>query len=198
MTGPDDPNWRWEFRCEDFVYARLAEEDRHADEAMLSGPPQRQELNRIDSLYLIASQHNIWVDARGRSAGHCITCAPAAGGVPCLTMAGLARLWRHHPDYMPGWNKAIDLPSSGSGATYREYKQRSTIWTRREAELNAFYDRFDLSKTPGGGEYWSCKTCDARGEEQRPIRGAYDHPYALTDGPRQHPTCPNHPKGAAA
>ena len=188
MTGPDDPNWRWEFLCEDFVYARLAEAQTAA-ETMPPGPAQAQELNRIDSLYLIASQHNIWVDFRGRSAGRCITCKPSDGGVPCLTMTGLARLWRHHPDYRPGWNQAIDQPESGSGFTYEEYKQRSTIWTRREAELNAFYHRFDLVPvTGGGGEFWRCRTCGATGEQQRPILGV-DIATAISDGPRQHPTC---------
>ncbi|WP_329126124.1 hypothetical protein [Streptomyces sp. NBC_01353] len=196
MTGPDDPAWRWEFRCEDFVYARLAEEDRRADQTMLPGPAQDQALNRIDSLYLIASQHNIWVDFRGRSAGRCITCKPSDGGVPCLTMTGLARLWRHHPDYRPGWNDAIDRPGSGSGFTYEEYKKRSTIWTRREAELNAFYDRFDLVPATGGvGEFWRCRTCGAQGEEQRPVLGV-DIAPAISDGPRRHPTCT--PNGASA
>ena len=196
MTGPDDPNWRWEFRCEDFVYARLAEDDRRADQVMLPGPAQDQELNRIDSLYLIANEHNIWVDNRGRSAGRCRICKPSEGGVPCLTMTGLARLWRHHPDYQPGWNQAVDQPERGSGATHREYKQRTTIWTRREAELNAFYARFDLIPVTAGGEYWKCRTCGARGEEQRSpfaIRFA----DAISDAPRQHPTCPSPagPKG---
>lgn len=194
MTGPDDPNWRWEFRCEDFVYARLAEAQQAAEQ-MPPGPDRDTELNRIDSLYLIASQHNISVSLRGQSAGRCITCKPSDGGVPCLTMTGLARLWRHNPDYRPGWNDAVDRPESGSGYTYREYKKRSTIWSRTEAELTAFYDRFDLHKTDSG-EYWQCKTCGARGEEE------HLNPYleaslaqdlcsaaVYRDGPRKHPTC---------
>ncbi|MFF1444157.1 hypothetical protein [Streptomyces sp. NPDC058295] len=191
MTGPDDPNWRWEFRCEDFVYARLAEADKTADETLLPGPAQNAELNRIDSLYLIASQHNIWVDFRGRSAGRCITCKPSDGGVPCLTMTGLARIWRTHPDYVPGWNESVDRPESGSGATYREYRKRSTIWSRREAELTAFYDRFDLIEGDRT-ERWQCRTCGAQGEQQRlhPYPGWIDTADTYRDGPRQHPTCP--------
>lgn len=188
MTGPDDPAWRWEFRCEDFVYARLAEAQTAA-EAMPPGPGQDAELNRIDSLYLIASQHNIYVDTRGRSAGRCITCRPSDSGVPCLTMTGLARLWRTHPDYVPEWNEAVDRPESGSGFTYQEYKKRSTIWTRVEAELTAFYDRFDLEQTQGGGERWRCKTCGAHGEEWKPLLGAYDYPHAIGTASHRHPTC---------
>lgn len=191
MTGPDDPAWRWEFRVEDFVYARLAD-DQTAAEALPEGPARDLALNRIDSLYLIASQHNIWVNLRGQSAGRCQTCRPSDGGVPCYTIRGLARLWRTHPDYLPGWNRHID---EDRGATYDEYKKRSTICSRVEAELNAFYDRFDLHKGTTG-ECWQCKTCGTRGEEQQPIPGAYDYPFALTDGPRQHPTCTPAPEEA--
>lgn len=188
MTAPDDPNWRWEFCCEDFVYARLAEADRRADQTMLPGPAQDAELNRIDSLYLIAADHNIWVDARGQSAGRCITCTPAGSGVPCQTMRGLARMWRTHPDYLPGWNENIDNPRY-RGATYEDYRQRTTIYTRRAAELLPFYARFELNRGPVG-EYWQCKACGARGEEQRPIPGASDYPFAIGDALKQHPTCP--------
>lgn len=187
MTGPDNPAWRWEFRCEDFVYARLAEAQTAAEQ-MPPGPAQDAELNRIDSLYLIASQHNIYVDMRGRSAGRCITCRPSDSGVPCLTMTGLARLWRQHPDYQPGWNKAVDRPESGSGFTYREYKRRTTIWTEVEAELNAFYDRFDLEEIDGG-ERWRCKTCGAHGETWKPIPGVPDYPHAIGTAAHRHPTC---------
>lgn len=190
MTGPDDPNWRWEFRCEDFVYARLAEAELAAV-CMPIGNAKTAELNRIDSLYLIASQHNIWVDSRGRSSGRCIICTPADGGVPCLTMTGLARLWRHHPDYVPGWNEAVDRPESGSGFTYRQYKKRTTIWTQREAELTAFYDRFDLEQTEGGGERWRCKTCGAYGEEWKSLMPGtnYDYPHAIGTAAQRHPAC---------
>jgi hypothetical protein len=189
LTGPDDPNWRWEFRCEDFVYARLAEDDRRADQTMLPGPAQDAELNRVDSLYLIAADHNIWVDSRGQSAGRCITCTVSGSGVPCQTMRGLARMWRHHPDYLPDWNEVIDGPRPDSH-TYKEYKQRTTIYTRRAAELLPFYDRFDLQRDRNG-EYWQCRTCPARGESHRPPPGGYDYPYAIGEAPRQHPTCPN-------
>ncbi|MFF9003614.1 hypothetical protein ACF1GW_38615 [Streptomyces achromogenes] len=187
MIGPDDPAWRWEFRCEDFVYARLAEAQTAAEQ-LPAGEARDTELGRIDSLYLIASQHNIWVDSRGRSAGRCITCRPSDGGVPCLTMTGLARLWRQHPDYQTGWNEAVDRPESGSGFTYQEYKQRSTIWTRREAELTAFYDRFDLEQVDGG-ERWRCKACGAHGETWKPMPGAYDYPHAIGTAAHRHPTC---------
>lgn len=196
MTGPDDPAWRWEFRCEDFVYARLAEQQTTA-EALPEGPDREQALNHVDSIYLIASQHNIWVSMRGQSAGRCMTCKPSDGGVPCYTMRGLARLWRDHADYLPGWNGHIDEPGSCSGATYQEYKKRSTIWTRTEAELNAFYDRFDLNQGPVS-EYWQCKACGTRGEEHHPIPGAYDYPFAITDGPRQHPECTPAPERTTA
>lgn len=189
MTTPDDPAWRWEFRCEDFVYARLADAQGSAEE-LPEGADRDQILSDIDSLYLIGSQHNIWVDFRGRSAARCITCPPASGGVPCLTITGLARLWRDHPDYQPGWNDAVDRPESGSGSTYREYKKRTTIWTQREAELTAFYDQFDLHQTDAG-EYWQCKTCGARGEEIRPSPyiETVDTAQVYRDGPRLHPTC---------
>ena len=188
MTGPDDPAWRWEFRCEDFVYARLAEAQAAA-EAMPHGPDREAELNRVDSLYLIAFEHNIWVDARGNSAGRCISCTPAGGGVPCQTIRALARIWRNYPGYQAGWNKAVDDPGSGSGHTYREYKQRSTIWTRRAAELAPFYDRFTLDRDRNG-EYWQCKTCPARGESWLPPTTLSDHPFAIDQALKQHPVCP--------
>jgi hypothetical protein len=199
VTGPDDPNYRWEFRCEDFVYARLAEAQQRAEQ-LPPGKAREAELNRVDSLYLIASQHNIGVSLRGQSSGRCITCRPSDGGVPCLTMTGLARLWRQHPDYIPGWNDAIDRPESGSGFTYREYKKRSTIWTRTEAELTAFYDRFDLEQTDKG-ERWRCIACGTRGEEER-LNPYLDAGLAqelcssavYRDGPRKHPTCGSAPE----
>lgn len=188
MTGPEDPNHRWEFRCEDFVYARLAEAQTTADETMLPGPAQDAELNRIDSLYLIAADHNIWVDARGNSAGRCITCTVAGSGVPCQTMRGLARLWRDHPNYVPAWNQNIDGPRPDS-ATFQDYKQRSTIYTRRAADLLPFYAQFELLRDRNG-EYWQCKDCTARGDSNRPLLGSYDYPHAIGDARRQHSTCP--------
>lgn len=187
MTGPDDPNWRWEFRVEDFVYARLAEAQTTA-EAMPPGPERDFALNGVDSLYLIANQHNIWIDARGRSSGSCITCTPAAGGVPCYTIRGLARLWRQHPDYRPGWNEHIDDPRQ-QGGTYKDYKRRTTIYQERKAELDAFYARFDLEET-GEGERWRCKACGAVGEEWKPIPGTYDYPHAMSTAAHRHPACP--------
>lgn len=186
MTGPNDPNWRWEFRCEDFVYARLAEAQTAA-EALPPGPARDLELNRIDSLYLIAADHNIYVDARGQSAGRCITCAISGSGVPCQTMRGLARLFRHHPDYQPAWNQTIDDPKH-QGGTYKEYKHRSTIYQRRAAELLPFYERFNLERDRDG-EYWQCKTCGARGESSRSLPGSYDYPFAIGDAKSQHPVC---------
>jgi hypothetical protein len=188
VTGPDDPAWRWEFRCEDFVYARLAEAELAAAQ-MPIGDSKAAELNRIDSLYLIAADHNIWVDSRGDSAGRCMTCTVSGSGVPCQTMRGLARLYRTHPDYLPAWNEHID-GRDPTCATYKEYKQRTTIYNRRAAELLPFYDLFDLQRDRDG-EYWQCRTCPARGESSRPLLpGGYDYPFAIADAQRQHPTCP--------
>ncbi len=188
MTGPDDPHWRWEFRCEDFVYARLADDQTDAEQ-LPPGPAQDAELNRIDSLYLIAADHNIWVDSRGQSAGRCITCTISGSGVPCQTMRGLARLYRTHTDYQPAWNEEIDDPKQ-RGATYKEYKQRTTIYERRAAELLPFYEKFDLQHDRNG-EYWQCRSCPARGESHRPLLpGGYDYPFAIGDAQRQHPICP--------
>ncbi|MFJ7023176.1 hypothetical protein ACIQUW_32920 [Streptomyces sp. NPDC101117] len=181
MTGPDDPAWRWEFRCEDFVYARLADAQTTAD-TMPPGPAREAELNRIDSLYLIAGQHNIWVDSRGRSHAACVTCT-AAAGVPCTTMRGLARLWRQHPGYRPAWNE-----TRYRSPAYDGYKQRTTIWQQRKAELDAFYDRFYLEQVDGG-ERWRCKTCSAHGETWKPMPGVYDYPHAIGTAAHQHPTC---------
>jgi hypothetical protein len=186
VTSPDDPAWRWEFRVEDFVYARLAEAQTAA-EAMPPGEAREAELNRIDSLYLIANQHNIWIDARGRSSASCITCTPAAGGVPCYTIRGLARLWRTHPLYVPGWNEHIDDPRY-RGNTYEDYKRRTTIYQERKAELDAFYDRFDLEEVDGG-ERWRCKACGTYGETWKPIPGAFDYPHAIGTAAHRHPTC---------
>jgi rubrerythrin len=185
MTGPEDPNWRWEFRCEDFVYARLADDQTGAD-TMPPGSAREAELNRIDSLYLIADQHNIWIDARGRSHAVCVTCGGAAG-VPCTTMCGLARLWRTHPDYVPAWNQSIDNPRY-RGNVHASYAKRTTIYQERKAELDAFYDRFDLEQADGG-ERWRCKACSAHGDTWKTIPGAYDYPHAMGTAQHQHPTC---------
>lgn len=185
MTSPDDPAWRWEFRCEDFVYARLAEAQTAAEQ-LPSDPAQDAELNRIDSLYLIANEHNIWIDARGRSHAACVTCT-ATAGVPCTTMRALARLFRNHPDYQPGWNESIDNPRY-RGNVYEDYKRRTTIYQERKAELDAFYDRFDLEQVDGG-ERWRCKACGAHGETWKPQPAVYDYPHAIGTAAHRHPTC---------
>lgn len=185
MTGPNDPAWRWEFRCEDFVYARLAETQTDA-EALPPGQARETELNRIDSLYLIANEHNIWIDARGRSHAACVTCT-ATAGVPCTTMRGLARLFRDHPNYQPSWNESIDNPRY-RGNVYRDYKRRTTIYQERKAELDAFYGRFNLEQVDGG-ERWRCKTCGEHGETWKPIPGTYDYPHAIGTAAHRHPTC---------
>jgi hypothetical protein len=187
VTTPDDPAWRWEFRCEDFVYARLAERQQAAEQTP-PGPARDDELNQIDSLYLIANEHNIWIDARGRSHAQCVTCTGAAG-VPCITMRGLARLWRTHPDYQPGWNESIDNPRN-RGNTYKDYKRRTTIYQERKAELDAFYARFDLEQVDGG-ERWRCKACGAHGETWKPMPAVYDYPHAIGTAAHRHPTCPS-------
>ncbi len=187
MTGPDDPNRGWEFRCEDFVYARLAEAQQAADQ-MPPGPARDAEHHRIDTLYYIADDHNIWIDARGQSAARCITCTPAGSGVPCQTIRGLARLWPTHPDYLRDWNTHIDNPRY-RGTTYTQYKRRTTIYQERAAELLPFYGKFDLLRDEDG-EYWQCRTCPARGESYRPLPGSFDYPFGIGDGPKQHPTCP--------
>lgn len=188
MTGPDDPAWRWEFHCEDFVYARLAEQNATA-ETLPPGPERESALHHVDTLYLLASEHNIWVDARGQSAARCLSC-PATSGVPCTTMRALARLWPEHPDYVADWNRSIDDSRETGNYTRERYKQRITIYQERAAELLPFYDRFDLQRD-SGGEYWQCRTCPARGESHRPLLpGGYDHPFAINDATRQHPACP--------
>ncbi|MFF7476633.1 hypothetical protein [Streptomyces sp. NPDC008092] len=197
MTSPDDPAWRWEFRCEDFVYARLADAQQAA-ERLEPGPARDAELNRIDTLYLIANQHNIWVDGRGRSSAVCVTC-PGAAGTPCTTMRNLARLWRTHPRYVPAWNETIDDPKA-RGLMYRDYTRRITIYQEREAEFDTFYTRFDLEKVDGG-ERWRCKTCGAHGETWKPIPGlpsSYDYPHAMGTAAHQHPTCTPEPERTSA
>jgi hypothetical protein len=184
---PDDPYWGWEFRCEDFVYARLAEQQTTAEQ-LPAGADRDQALLHVDTLYLIATDHNIWVDARGQSAGRCITCRPSDSGVPCHTMRGLARLWRTHPDYITDWNAHIEGPHRSDSATYQEYKKRTTIWRQREAELTAFYGRFDLEQVDGG-ERWRCKTCGEHGETWKTTPGAYDYPHAIGTAADRHPTC---------
>lgn len=87
--SPDDPDWGWEFRCEDFVFARI-------DEYAREGAALAEELRRI------AAWHSCYVDNGGHSWARCFTCAPSHG-FPCTTMRSLASIWREHPDYRPGW-----------------------------------------------------------------------------------------------
>jgi hypothetical protein len=95
-----DPDWGWEFRCEDFVFARL-DQERVAAEA-LTGDARQAALDRVESLRRIAAWHSTYVDREGRSAARCFTCEPGHG-FPCATMRDLAAIWRTHPDYLPGW-----------------------------------------------------------------------------------------------
>lgn len=95
-----DPDWGWEFRCEDFVFARL-DEARAAAET-LDGDARQAELDRAESLRRIAGWHSAYVDSEGRSHARCFTCDPV-NGFPCTTMRNLANIWRRHPDYVAGW-----------------------------------------------------------------------------------------------
>lgn len=118
MTSRDDPNWGWEFRAEDFVYARLNEDQAAADQ-LPTGPDRDAVLQRVAALRQVLAEHSIYVVADtpaaresyesmrrlgmqstqpGTSAGRCITCE-ATSGVPCATVIALARMWRSHPDY---------------------------------------------------------------------------------------------------
>lgn len=92
-----------------------------------------------------------------------------------------------HRDYRPGWNETIDDPKTRSN-TYEDYKRRTTIYQERKAELDAFYDRFDLEEIDGG-ERWRCKTCGAHGETWKPMPGLYDYPHAIGTAAHRHPTC---------
>ncbi|WP_143220889.1 hypothetical protein [Actinomadura sp. CNU-125] len=95
-----DPDWGWEFRCEDFIFARLDEDRASADK--LDSAARQAERDRIGSLRRIAGWHSTYVDQEGRSHARCFTCEPSHG-FPCTTLRNLAGLWRAHPDYIPGW-----------------------------------------------------------------------------------------------
>lgn len=96
----------WEFRAEDFVFARL--DDEHAaTQAMASDVDRDAALHWIDCLRLVAAMHCIYVDGDGKNWCRCFTCGPEHG-VPCVTILRLARIWRDHPDYQPGWNYSAD------------------------------------------------------------------------------------------
>lgn len=124
---PGDPNWGWEFGCEDFVFARL-------DEATKTGslPP-----SGVASLRTIAAWHSTYVDGEGRSWGRCFTCAPSHG-LPCTTMRALASIWRDHGDYRPGWADTGTFLADviGAGGFRREYldKTRSSIFAPTERD----------------------------------------------------------------
>lgn len=97
---PGDPDWGWEFVCEDFVFARLTEMRDAAQE--LPADARQAELDRVRSLWRIAGWHSTYVDDQGRSHARCFTCEPGHG-FPCTTMRNLAGLWRSHPEYRKGW-----------------------------------------------------------------------------------------------
>ncbi|MFJ5294515.1 hypothetical protein [Streptomyces sp. NPDC088348] len=126
-----DPDFGWEFVAEDFVYARLAEGLANA-EALSSGPDREQAIDNILSLRLAVSLHATYVDSDGRSGAHCYTCH-GSEGFPCSTMRFFTRMWRHHPDYRPGWNETVDGPDG------------PTWWSRdllRVAERGGFRNDF--------------------------------------------------------
>lgn len=143
--GSDDPDFGWEFRAEDFVYARLAEElsaTEHTEE-----PARQQALDRIESLRLAVSLHATYVDHDGKSWARCYTCH-GSNGFPCSTMRFFTRMWRHHPDYRPGWNETVDGPDG------------PTWWSRdmlRVAERGGFRNDFLAEQaqeqaSPGKGD----------------------------------------------
>ncbi|WP_331723385.1 hypothetical protein [Streptomyces atratus] len=111
-----NPDFGWEFRAEDFVYARLAEE-LTAAEARLAGPDRDQAVDRIVSLRLAVTQHATYVDRDGKSWARCFTCH-GANGFPCSTMRYFTRMWCHHPDYRHGWNGTLDSPDGPSDWTH--------------------------------------------------------------------------------
>lgn len=92
----DDPNWGWEFRYEDFVYARICEEAKVASE-LPQGPARHAATVRLDGLRTLLSEHSIYVDTSGHNYGRCFTCAPVHG-IPCTTVIALAQLWPGHCD----------------------------------------------------------------------------------------------------
>ncbi|WP_331746129.1 hypothetical protein OG936_40065 (plasmid) [Streptomyces sp. NBC_00846] len=113
--APDDPGFGWEFLAEDFVNARLAEE-LTAAKARPTGPEQNQAVGRIVSLRLAVTQHATYVDRDGKNWARCFTCH-GSNGFPCSTMRCFTRMWRHHPDYRPGWNGTLDCPTGSSDWT---------------------------------------------------------------------------------
>ena len=140
-----DPDFGWEFKAEDFVFARLAEELSAADRTEESA--RQQAVDRVESLRLAVSLHAAYVDPDGKSWARCYTCH-GSNGFPCSTMRFFTRMWRHHPDYRPGWNETVDGPDG------------PTWWSRdmmRVAERGGFRNDF-LAKqaqeqtSPGKGD----------------------------------------------
>lgn len=113
--APDDADFGWEFLAEDFVYARLADE-LAAAEALPAGLEREQATDRVISLRLAVTQHAAYVRSDGRSTAQCFTCH-GVNGFPCSTMRYFTRMWRHHPDYRPGWNDTLDSPAGPSDWT---------------------------------------------------------------------------------
>jgi len=112
MTKPGDAEWLWEFRAEDFVHARLREDLAEA-KRLPAGSGRENAVIRTESLRLAVVQHSPYVDRDGRSWARCVTCDPSCG-FPCSTMRYFTRMWRHHPDYQPGWNDTLDGPAGPS------------------------------------------------------------------------------------
>ncbi|MBM9510025.1 hypothetical protein [Actinacidiphila acididurans] len=81
--APGDPDHGWEFRAEDFVYARLAEE-LAAAKAMPAGSAREAAVISVESLRLAVTLHACYVDHQGRSWARCYTCHPEHG-FPCTT-----------------------------------------------------------------------------------------------------------------
>ncbi|MEU5490277.1 hypothetical protein AB0G98_21380 [Streptomyces sp. NPDC020196] len=125
-----DPDFGWEFKAEDFVFARLAEELSAAHRT--EEPARQQAVDRVKSLRLAVSLHATYVDSDGKSWARCYTCH-GSNGFPCSTMRFFTRMWRHHPDYRPGWNETVDGPDG------------PTWWSRdmlRIAERGGFRNDF--------------------------------------------------------
>jgi len=129
--APENPDFGWEFRAEEFVYARLQEE-LEAAEARPPGQERDASIDRIVSLRLAVTMHATYVTNDGRSTAGCFTCH-GSEGFPCSTMRYFTRMWRQHPDYRAGWNETLDAASGPSG------------WTRdmlRVAERGGFRNDF--------------------------------------------------------
>jgi hypothetical protein len=138
--APDDPDRGWEFRAEDFAYARLAEELAAAQETP-AGPGREGAVCRVESLRLAVTMHAAYVDHNGMSWMRCYTCARTEG-FPCSTMRYFTRMWRDHPDYRPGWNDALDAAGGPS------WWQQGML---RVAERGGFRNDF-LAGEPGEGQ----------------------------------------------